>query len=162
MHERQGTRWEMSFKCFIAKNVRHHVLCLCLLFWQENVIVHDIFNPFVQRSLAHWDEKQIREKGKWARRRKSRHGSACVSGGVWCVAGIDGSAYVWNMTGHSSRHSSVCSSRRISMGHSGDPSHCTSPSSTHASHSKEASVWASGCAKIVYSNAAWRQTLEMS
>lgn len=84
----------------------------------------DIFNLFVQRSLAHWGNKK-KKRERCLRRKMSCHRNTFVSGSARCVAVIYGSTYVWNMKGHSSHSSSVCGGRRISMWRSGNTSRRT-------------------------------------
>lgn len=127
-----STRWE----CFMSQ-VNIHTLAvlpccqqsihsrfppLNLLSLLTRLWLDDIFNLFVQRSLAHWGNK----KERCPRRKMSRHRNTFVSGCVLCVAVIYGSSYVWDMKVHSSHSSSVCGSRRISMWHWGNTSRWTS------------------------------------
>lgn len=70
----------------------------------------DIFNLFVQRSLAYWGKKK---RERWLGRKMSRHRNTFVSGRVRYVAVIYGSTYVCDMKGHSSRSSSERGSRML-------------------------------------------------
>lgn len=104
-------KWAQNYKTY-HQGIRLWLHTLNLVSLQTRLWLDDIFNLFVQRSLAYWGKKK-EKKVRWARRKMSRHRNTFVSGGVRCVAVIYGSTYVCDMKGHSSHSSSVCGRRTL-------------------------------------------------
>lgn len=99
-------QWAQNYKTYHWRIQPLRLLhSLNLVILQTRPWLDDIFNLFVQRSLAYWGKGKKRER--WAGRKMSRHRSTFVSGAVRCVAVIYGSTYVCDMKGHSSHSSSV-------------------------------------------------------
>lgn len=123
----------------------------------------DIFNLFVQRSLAYWGKKK---RERWLGRKMSRHRNTFVSGRVRYVAVIYGSTYVCDMKGHSSRSSSERGSRMLAEEFQCDAwaiHHCGRPSvawrstfNTSTSHFEDTRRWHQG-ADAALLNAPWCQ-----
>lgn len=102
-------QWAQNYKTYSWRSQPLLLLhSLNLVTLQTRLWLDDIFNLFVQRSLAYWGKKK---KERWVGRKMSRHRNTFVSGSVQCVAVIYGSTYVCDMKGHSSHSSSVCGSR---------------------------------------------------
>lgn len=105
-------QWAQNYKTY-HQRIQPLLLLHSIFPLQTRLWLDDIFNLFVQRSLAYWGKKKKRERERWVGRKMSRHRNTFVSGGVRCVAVIYGSTYVCNMTGHSSHSSSVCGRRTL-------------------------------------------------